>query len=126
MMLEENTITCGDAFDLLRKGEKQTIRVQAIAPPDDPPRKQVQISGDNPLAGATVANINPAVAVETGVAMDEGVVVLSVDGRGPASRILGPGEVIAGINGTPVATVDELQKVLAKGSVRGAWPAWAS
>ena len=109
-------------FEVLRKGKTEKLHVSAIAPPDDPPRDEALLSGNNPLSGATVANINPAVAVELDMRGDDtGVVVTKVDGRSTAARIVSPGEIILNINGIDVKNTEELTKALKRGSLNGIW-----
>ncbi len=94
-----------------RKGEKGEAVVRAIRPPDSPPRKQVTITGRNPLQGATLANINPAVEVELGLKdEDKGVVVTKIDKNSIARRVVLVGDVILSINDTPVKTTADVQK----------------
>src|SRR5262249_31767541 len=61
---------------VVRKGEKLTVSMQLIAPPENPPREQTKIHGQNPLSGATIANLSPAVGEELGLhGTESGVVV---------------------------------------------------
>ncbi len=101
----------------LRKGRERTVFVDSIAPPDQPPRNEKQLSGDHPLNGATVANANPAVVEELGLdsTTDEGVVVTDVDRRAYARRIgLRPGTIILEINKSRVSSVNELESILTR------------
>lgn len=102
------------AFKIMRNGKERIIKVDAIAPPDDPPRNETVLTGRNPLRGSKVANINPAVANELGLNDEEGVVVQEVDRRTQAARVVTPGDVIVAVNGDKVKTVKDLQKVLNK------------
>lgn len=108
------TIPLGGAADfrILRGGRQETLRVAAIAPPDVPPRQETALTGSHPLSGATVSNINPAVAVETGIGSEEGVVVTKVARRAPAARIVTDGDIIVSLNGHEVKTVRALEKEL--------------
>ncbi|MCB9988375.1 MAG: Do family serine endopeptidase [Rhodospirillales bacterium] len=106
--------------EILRKGKRTMHKVKAMAPPDDPPRDETMLEGTHPLNGATVANINPAVAVELGIGNEEGVVVMDVDRRRPAIRVTVPGDLIRAVNGAEIKTVSDLKKALAK-PVKGAW-----
>lgn len=117
------TIPLGEQaeFAILRRGQPQTIAVSAIAPPDSPPRNDTVISGNNPLGGATVVNINPAVIVETGIREDSGVAVTDIDRRGHAVRFVAPGDVILSINGRAVADVSSLMKMLESNSGATGW-----
>ncbi len=99
-------------FQILRKGEARTLKVEAIAPPDVPPRAETELTGYSPLAGATVANINPAVSVELGIAEDQGIVVTAVDPRTPATRVVEPGDIILAVNNIKIDKVGTLQKAL--------------
>ena len=108
-------------FDVIRKGAHMTFQVEAIAPPDIPPRNETPISGDNPLNGATIANLNPAVAVVLGGANgeDKGVVVLKIQEGSDASRIFTPGDIIVQINSTKIDSVAAAQKALMNGAPHG-------
>lgn len=101
-------------LNVLRKGKPMAFRVKAMAPPDSPPRDALTIDGANPLAGAKVANINPAVAVELNLPGDsQGVVVTDVTSGRTASRLLQAGDIIAAINGADIQDVKGLRAELA-------------
>src|SRR3546814_3105858 len=53
---------------LIRDGREAKVSLELVAPPEDPPRDETTIKGRNPLAGAPVVNLSPAVAEELGVA----------------------------------------------------------
>ncbi|HBR70069.1 MAG TPA: serine protease, partial [Rhodospirillaceae bacterium] len=56
--------------------------------------------GPHPLNGATIANLNPAVAVELGLDTEEqGVVILSAPQRSFAGSVAAAGDVIVEVNG---------------------------
>lgn len=102
-------------LDVLRKGEPMSFKVKAMAPPDSPPRDALKIEGKNPLNGARVANINPAVAVELSLHNEaEGVVVTDVANDRTASRLLQPGDIIVAINDTEIKTVKDLRTAMDK------------
>lgn len=65
-------------FDVMRGGKPRVIKVKAMAAPEEPPRDETSLSGRHPLSGATVANINPAVATELALTEERGVVVMAV------------------------------------------------
>lgn len=96
-----------------RKGETATATMKAITAPDDPPRDTTVIKGNNPLAGQTVANVNPAVAVELGLREDSGVIFTKLAADKQISNVLRPGDVIIAVNGKKIATVQDLLKILA-------------
>ncbi|WP_114394394.1 DegQ family serine endoprotease [Oleisolibacter albus] len=102
------------ALTILRQGREQQVSLHLIAPPEDPPRQQTKLTGRQPLAGAEVANINPALAEETGITdADSGVVVLEVERGSPAGAVgLRPGDIVLRLNEVTVRTVDDLQGAL--------------
>ena len=51
----------------LRDGRALETQVALEAPPETPPADRTTIKGRNPFAGATVANLSPAVADELGL-----------------------------------------------------------
>jgi serine protease Do len=98
-------------IDVLRRGEKKTFSVVAMAPPDYPPRNETRIDGDNPLSGAIVAYVNPALAVELNLSNDiEGVVVTDVSNGRRASRLLQPGDLILAINNQEITNIDDFKR----------------
>jgi len=99
-------------FTILQNGKEKTVQVSAISPPDNPPRDETELDGPNPLSGATVANINPAVAAELGVHDEEGVIVTGIKRGAQAGRIVAPGDVIVSVNGSAVKDVGDLEKDL--------------
>jgi serine protease Do len=94
-------------FSLLRKGQKLDVAVRLIAPPEDPPRQKTRVSGLNPLGGAEIENLSPAVSEETGIHnLEHGVLVSDVKEGAAASNVgLRPGDVILSINGTKITDV---------------------
>jgi serine protease Do len=97
---------------LLRKGEARNVDVRLTAPPETPPRNTTTLTGDNILAGVTIANLSPALVAELGSDLPErGVVVMRVDGRAPAARLgfLRPGDIIEAVNGSKVSTVGDVK-----------------
>lgn len=107
-------------FEVSRAGNVQNFAVEAIAPPDSPPRQETVIKGNNPLNGVTISNLNPAVLVELGLSSDEkGVVVTKVDPGSYSMRIAEVGDIIAEINGRKLTNVKDAQKALAAPSSAG-------
>ena len=97
-------------IDTLRGGTTRAISVSLEAPPDSPARKLTQLAGRQPFAGASVANLNPALAEEIGVDFQEaGVIVLNVVPGTPASGIgLRVGDRVMGVNDVDVKNVDDV------------------
>ena len=80
----------------------------------------MEVGGHNPFSGATVANMNPALAEETGLEhADSGVTVIKIQQGSIAHRLMfRPGDVILKINGVAVAMVADLRAALNSGANR--------
>ena len=112
------TLGVGQTADLTvwRRGRERHVTLKLVAPPEDPPREVSEIGGANPLTGATVANMSPALAEELGIdPAPEGVFVIELK-RGATANRLGfkPGDRILAINGEETATVGRLKTALAR------------
>lgn len=105
----------------LRRGERSKAAIKLIEPPEIPPRDQRRLDGAHPLAGATVANLSPALAIELGLdTMMSGVIVLRIE-RGPASRLgVRPGDIVIEVADQRVDTTQSLAAILAV--ARSEWP----
>ncbi|MBF0269195.1 MAG: DegQ family serine endoprotease [Alphaproteobacteria bacterium] len=106
----------------LRQGQDISLAMPLIAPPEKPARDLTEISGRNPLSGATVANLNPALTEEMGIdGAPMGVMILSFKRGSPAHQVgLRPGDIVEKVNGVAIALVSDLKKPLA-----GPAKAWA-
>ena len=93
-----------------RNGADVSLTLPLQAPPDTPTRDTRTLVGRQPLSGATVSNLNPALADEMGIPYTEpGVVVNRSDANSFAGRFgLKPGDMILDINGQPVKKVEDL------------------
>jgi Do/DeqQ family serine protease len=100
---------------LWRNGKRNTIVAVMNAPPEVPPRHKTALASNGPLAGATVANLNPAQADELGLDPRlRGVVVTEIQENTVADRLgLQSGDIIASLNRQTIADVDQLQDALA-------------
>ncbi len=109
------------ALTVLRRGERSEVVIELIEAPETPPRDQRRLAGAHPLAGATVANLSPALAIELGLStMLTGVIVLRVE-RGPASRLgVRPGDIVIEVADQRIETTESLDAVLA--APRSQWP----
>ncbi len=97
---------------VLRDGEAKTLGVPLVAAPEDPPRDTRELKGRNPLAGARVANISPALAEELSLKDDAtGVVILEVRRGTPASAVgfLRRGDILVAVNGDQVSSSRQLE-----------------
>jgi Do/DeqQ family serine protease len=93
-----------------RNGGEQTLTLRAEAPPATPARDERVIAGRNPLSGATVVNISPAVADERGLDLfaGPGVLVTNIS-RGLAMNAgFRPGDIVRAVNGRQVSSVRDL------------------
>jgi len=118
------TLSPGDEaiLSVLREGERRDLAFPVALPPDAPPRDETVMRGRTPLAGATVANLNPALAQELGVETPAAaeVVVLGVARRSPAARVgLRPGDRILALDRQPIESVASLRAAL-----DGSGPPW--
>ena len=88
-----------------------------IALPPDAGREEGVISGVNPMQGAKIANITPALADEMQMdMMAKGVVVTGVAAASQAARFgFQQGDIVRQINGERIATVAQLKRALSEG-----------
>ncbi len=106
----------GDEVSLTtRRGSANlALKIKLEAPSAAPAADRRVISGANPLAGATVVNLSPAIAQEEGVdPFGHGVMVTALAPGIAQSVGLRVGDFIRGVNGQPVATTAALAAVLA-------------
>jgi serine protease Do len=98
-----------------REGKERIVSVALIAPPETPPRDATLLRGNQPLAGATVANLSPALADELGLeGAPRGVILLDVRRGSPVAQIrLTQGDIIQRINDADIRTVDDLRRMAA-------------
>jgi len=106
---------------VVRQGQAMKATVALIPAVEDPPRDERDVDGRNPLVGAKVANLSPAVAEELGVEEEgPGVVVIEVQPNTPASRLgVKRGDLVIGLNNDKVKSVAGLVKAL--GVSPGGW-----
>jgi len=106
----------GGAAELgvVRHGQAMTAKVPMVAAVEDPPRDELDVDGRNPLVGAKVANLSPAVAEELGIEEEgPGVVVIEVQPNTPAARLgVKRGDLVIGLNNNKVTSVAGLVKAL--------------
>lgn len=96
--------------EFLRDDRASTVTVTLIAPPDDPPREALTITGDTLFRGLSVARVNPAVQAELDLPNTaEGVVVTGVQGVATRTGVQ-PGDILLAINGQ---RIDRTTDVLA-------------
>tara|TARA_R110000787_G_scaffold196172_2_gene307458 strand:- start:410 stop:964 length:555 start_codon:yes stop_codon:yes gene_type:complete len=99
---------------VIRDGQRVNVTIEMIPAPEVPPRDLTVIEGENPYAGAEVANLSPALVAEISLEGEEsGVVILRIKRRSPADRIgLAPGDILVSLNGERIGSVAELRRLL--------------
>ena len=101
---------------VIRAGKELVFDMKLAAPPEDPPRDPAVLEGRQPLSGAGVANLSPAVADELGlVEWRPGVIVTEVKAGSFAGRFVRPGDMILSVNGQDVKNVADLKTRIAAG-----------
>jgi len=106
------TLSVGDTVPVkvIRGGKEIMLDVPLMAPPEEPPRDKAQLDGRQPLSGATVVNMSPAVADELGlIEWKDGVAVTEIQPGSYAGRFLRAGDMVTAVNGQPVKSVAELK-----------------
>ena len=90
----EGSMSAGD-------GPPHDVAVRLELPPENPPRDLTTVGGRNPLTGAKIENLSPAVAVELQMGlMAQGVVVVGGAGNSsPPSHGFQPGDIVVSVNG---------------------------
>jgi Do/DeqQ family serine protease len=100
--------------EVWRRGVRERLALPLEVPPHRPPPQVTRLGGGHGLAGATVANLSPGFNRELEIdPLKRGVVVLRVE-RGSAAARLGlrRGDLIRGVGGQVLGTVDELVSTL--------------
>jgi serine protease Do len=97
------------------------VSLTLAVPPENPPRQLTTIGGRNPLTGAKVENLSPAVASDLQLDFSaRGVVIVSTNADTPSSSYgFQPGDIVRSINGADIHSVGELEHALA--SANGHW-----
>lgn len=102
---------------VVRSGrERRRVRITLAPPPETVPRDERTITGRVPMAGATVANLSPAVAQEMGFAENDGVVVIAVEPGSIAARYrFRIGDIILSVNRQTIRTSHDLERLMRRG-----------
>jgi serine protease Do len=103
------------SLDVIRRGKELDLPVKLIEAPEQPPRDETELKGEQPLNGAFVVNLSPAVSDELGIAEWKGVAISKIRrGSYPDKIGLEPGDLLIKINGKDVYSVDEAVAALAE------------
>ncbi len=102
-------------FALLRDGKRVEVDVPLEAAPEVPAREQTQLAGRQPLEGAVVVNLSPAMAEELGLdTFASGVFVIGIAQDSRAARVgVRPGDMLLEVNGEAVDSVATLGALMA-------------
>jgi serine protease Do len=100
---------------VFRRGARRSMDVVLTAPPENPPRDETRLAGDQPLAGASVGNLSPALAEDLGIdTTARGVIILDVVRGTPAGRLgFAAGDIVVDVNAQAVTGVAQLRALLA-------------
>ncbi len=88
----------------LRDGKASEVRLDLIAPPDDPPRSTLQTGRGSAIPGLVLEQVNPAVIAEYGLPLMADGVVVADPGEIGARIGLRPGDILRVINRAGVTT----------------------
>ncbi|MDE1991898.1 MAG: DegQ family serine endoprotease [Rhizobiaceae bacterium] len=96
-------------------GVEHEDKLLLAAAPETTPRDEVLIQGNNPFAGATVANLSPRVADELRLSTDTpGVVIENLKSDSPAERLgFAPKDIVISVNGVQITSTQTLQQAVA-------------
>jgi S1-C subfamily serine protease len=99
-----------------RGGRDHALSVALSAAPETPPRDLRTIKGYSPFAGATVANLSPALSDELSLSgPDRGVVVTETEDGSTAQQLgFRKGDVVRDINEASVGSTQELERASAR------------
>jgi S1-C subfamily serine protease len=102
---------------LLRQGKDTVVSVALQSLPDTP-RNEVQIKGQSPFLGATVANLSPALADELRLdPQTEGVVITAIaDGSAAQSVGFQKGDVVVTVNNQKIVKSADLERITSTAS----------
>ncbi len=99
---------------LLDDGRTRDVSLKLALPPENPKRDSTTIAGRNPLTGARVENLSPAVALDLQMNLFTKGVVIRAIAPGTISTQYGfqPGDIVRSVNGKPANDVGALKSLL--------------
>lgn len=106
-----------------RNGKTQVIDLKVSAPPGATEAELTLLEGRNPLAGAEVADLSPALAESLSRdPFDEGVLINRIERRSIAWRFgVRPGDLVVEVNGEAIQSVEDLVGALEDDQNDGVW-----
>jgi len=102
-------------LSVMRNGEPLSLQTKLIGPPEVPARDTTELGGHTPFTGATVANMNPALADEVGLDnIEPGTTIIRIKPGTIVNRLqFQPGDIIVKVNRQSIASVADLRAALA-------------
>jgi Do/DeqQ family serine protease len=103
-------------FDILSKGQQQTLDIVLERAPEGASAATVTLRGRSPFAGAEVAELSPRLAQRLGMRTDlKGVAIVNVDSGSPAAGFgFQPGDIVREVNGAEIDNAKTLEQVAAQ------------
>jgi len=112
------TLPIGDSavVRLWRGGKTRAVRLALMAAPDKPRKNETKMDGSQPLSGAIVGNMSPALAERTGIdPFVTGVFIFNIIRGSPANRLgFRAGDYLRLVNNRPVPSVKDLIREMEK------------
>ncbi len=110
------TLSVGDTAKIkLRRDKKEyDVNVTLISPPKIADNLKIELSGRNPVAGASVVGLSPSIAEHYGILYENGGVMIEKVRKGSLAALNGfiPGDVILSVNGQKIKKVNKLLKLV--------------
>ncbi|MBS0272568.1 MAG: Do family serine endopeptidase [Proteobacteria bacterium] len=103
-------------FTIVRKGKEKKIAITLKAPLEEKTSEALLIQGQNPLRGASLQNISPALALEFGLdPMERSVIVTNVVTKEPAAQLgIRPGDILESVNDKKITSKEQVVAILEK------------
>ena len=99
-----------------RNGRTRAVQLSLKPPPDKPDKNETEMRGDQPLSGALVGNMSPALAEKLGVdPFVTGVFIFKIIRGSPAARLgFRPRDYIRIVNSQDISNVSDLEQIMSK------------
>lgn len=107
-------------LEVWRDRKRLRLDFPVVPAPETPPSDETELRGDQPLAGAVIANLSPALAEERDLrGVWEGVIVTKIARGSPANRLrFAPGDMLIAVNDYQVKDVAGLVAELERPATR--------
>ena len=104
--------------EVWRERDVASLSFPLVEAPEDPPRNETLLLERHPLAGATVANLSPALAEELDLPGTWAGVIVTKIGRGSVANRLRfrAGDILLAVNGREFERVEEFMGLLSRPS----------